>query len=188
MIKFICDKCEADTSGDKIKRVIEKVYARDSRGNKLVGFPAAIHDLCEECHEKYEKLDIDIKNFMKMSEEEIELALYTFKVGDKVITDDGRIGTITGICTCEQCKKRGFYEPKVKLEVGLYDIHITNTDKNDGFRSFYKIGDQVFGNIDEECIERTKRSIADRKSEITCFEAQLNVINTLKNNLSDLNN
>lgn len=180
MIKFICDKCDKDTSGDKIKRVIENAHARDSRGAKLVGFPAAVHDLCEECYKKYEQLNIDIADFMEMSDEDIELALYTFKVGDQVITDDGRVGTITGICTCDKCKERGFYEPKVTTEAGIYDIWITDTDKNNGFISYYKIGDKVFGNVDEKAEERIKEDIHTRKHEIIALEAQLNVLNILK--------
>lgn len=180
MIKFICDKCNKETTGDKIKRVIENEYACDSQGNKIVGFPSAAYDLCEECLEKYEKLNIEIGDFIKMSDEDIELALYTFKVGDQVITDDGRVGTITDICTCEGCKKRGFYEPRVDTEVGLYDIWITDTDKNNGFISYYKIGDKVFGNIDYEKEEIIKEDIHARKSEIISLEAQLNVLKKLK--------
>ena len=180
MIKYYCDKCGKETTGDKIQRVIQYIHAVDSRGNKLAEFPRAAYDLCEECHSKYDKLDLEIKDFMEMSDEEIELALYTFKVGDKVITDDGCIGTITDICTCEPCKKRGFYEPRVKLEVGLDGIWITDTDKNNGFANFYSIGDQVFGNIDEKCIDRIKEQISDRRREIVELEAQLNVVETLK--------
>jgi uncharacterized protein (UPF0218 family) len=131
--------------------------------------------------QKYHKVyNIDIKDFMEMSDEEIEFSLYTFKVGDKVVTDDGRVGIITDICTCDSCKKRGFYEPKVKLEVGIGDIWITDTCKNNGFINFYSIGDQVFGNIDEKCFDRIKEQISERKRELVELEAQLNVIQSLK--------
>lgn len=187
MIQCFCDKCGMPIPIDKTKRVIEKVYACDSKGNRITGFPAVAHDLCEECHKKYALLNIEIQDFMAMSNKEIEFALYTFKVGDKVITADGRVGTITDICTCDKCKTRGFYEPIVKLESGLYDIYITDTDKNNRFMSFYQIGDKVFGNIDEKEAERIPREIVARKCEINCLEAQLNMIKELKDNSSNLN-
>lgn len=180
MVKFYCDKCGKETTGDKIKRVIEDQYACDARGNKLMRFPKATYDLCEECLGKYEKLNIEIQDFMTMSDEDIELALYTFKVGDEVITDDGRVGTITDICTCEKCKERGFYEPKVTTETGIYDIYITDTDKNNGFISYYKIGDKVFGNVDEKAEKRIKEDIHTRKSELIALETQLDVLSILK--------
>lgn len=180
MIKIYCDKCGKETTVDKIGRVLEQEYARDKFGNKLMGFLKAAYDLCEECLGKYEKLNIEVGDFIQMSDEDIEFTLYTFKVGDQVITSDGRVGTITDICTCESCKKRGFYEPRVDTEVGLYDIWITDTDKNNGFISYYKIGDRVFGNIDDKEEERIKEDIHTRKSEIISLEAQLNVLKKLK--------
>ena len=91
---------------------------------------------------------------MEKSFGELNLLDNTFKVGDKVITDDGRVGTIESICDCERCKKRGFYEPTVELETGCDRIWITDTDKKNGFMSFYSIGNHVYGNIDEECLHR----------------------------------
>lgn len=188
MIKMICDKCKKEVQTVTRLDHTEDVYGH---GVKIMEIPIAAYDLCDECLEKMKKLEIEVQDFMNMSDEEIELELYRFKVGDKVITDNGRVGTITDICTCESCKKRGFYEPRVELEIGLWDIYITDTDKNNGFKSFYKIGDKIFGNIDEECVERIKQSIKDRKLEIIGLERQLNVMQKLiekKNNLSDLNN
>ena len=52
---------------------------------------------------------------------------YTFHVGDEVITDDGRVGKITSICTCDRCKTRGFYEPTVDFHDG-YHNYITHWD------------------------------------------------------------
>jgi hypothetical protein len=179
MIKFFCDKCEKEKPINKMNRIVQEEWAY-ANGAKVLSFPVAAHDLCEKCYEKYEKLNIDIKDFMEMSDEEIELALYTFKVGDKVITNDGQIGIITDICTCDKCKERGFYEPKVKLEVGLDSIWITDIDKKNGFINLYSIGDQVFGNIDEECFGRIKEQISNRKRELVELEAQLNVVQSLK--------
>jgi hypothetical protein len=110
--------------------------------------------ICNECENKWNEVkdrrsDLD---FIDMSEEDIELLRYTFKVGDKVITDDGRTGTITDICTCDRCKERGFYEPTV--DFGDYTDYIMFSEKNDGFKSYYQIGDRVFGNLDEESVNK----------------------------------
>ena len=180
MIKCFCDKCEKRITDKIPMKVVQTANVYDAQGEVMLTEIDTIHDLCEECYEKYKKLDVDTKDFMAMSDEEIELALYTFKVGDQVITDDGRVGTIYDICTCDKCKERGFYEPKVKTEVGLYDIWITNMDKHNSFKSFYKIGDKVFGNIDEKEEKRLEEDIYTRKHEIISLEAQLNMLSILK--------
>ncbi len=77
-----------------------------------------------------------------------------FKIGDEVITSTGEIGRITDICTCDLCKRRGFYEPSVEFTIGGAARYISNNDKKDNFRSFYKIGDKIFGNIDEDDIKK----------------------------------
>lgn len=84
---------------------------------------------------------------------------YKFKVGDEVITSIGETGVITGICKCDMCKRRGFYEPIVKCEDEDDYITITDTDFRNGFRSFYKIGDYVFGNIDFDTLIPQKERI-----------------------------
>ena len=73
-----------------------------------------------------------------------------FKVGDRVITSKGEIGVITDICTCDGCTTRGFFEPIIETVVGNYTIMCTDSDARDGFKSFYQIGDQVYGNLDGE--------------------------------------
>lgn len=100
-----------------------------------------------------------------------------FKIGDEVITSTGEIGRIVGICTCDLCKRRGFYEPQVEFTIGGAARYISNNDKKDNFRSFYKIGDKVFGNIDEDEI---KNRINKLQMELIDLDLQLNVINSLK--------
>ena len=100
-----------------------------------------------------------------------------FKIGDEVITSTGEIGRIIGICTCDLCKRRGFYEPEVEFTIGGAARYISNNDKKDNFRSFYKIGDKVFGNIDEDEI---KNRINKLQMELIDLDLQLNVINSLK--------
>ena len=100
-----------------------------------------------------------------------------FKIGDEVITSTGEIGRIVDICTCDLCKRRGFYEPQVEFTIGGAARYISNNDKKDNFRSFYKIGDKVFGNIDEDEI---KNRINKLQMELIDLDLQLNVINSLK--------
>ena len=82
MIKCFCDKCGKEITGSA-KKVVEEIEAVDLYSNTIVKFPKVTH-ICDECQD-----DLTCG----------------FKVGDQVITDDGRVGTITDICTCEQCKK-----------------------------------------------------------------------------------
>ena len=72
---------------------------------------------------------------------------YEFEVGDEVITTYGEVGVITGVCTCDSCKQRSFYEPEwVEEDTG--DIrYITVYDAVTGFNEFYKIGKYQFNNV-----------------------------------------
>lgn len=174
MIKFFCDKC-----GKEVKVVhshIETEDAYDGYGNKIISFDTARCDLCNECNEKFHKLDRSIADFMALTDKEIGLLLNTFKVGDKVITADGLDGIITHVCTCAECKERGFYEPLVKFRNGKVD-YITTSDKDNGFKSYYSIGDHVFGNLDEESVIRELNNVNNRRAQL---ENQLATILFLK--------
>ena len=105
-----------------------------------------------------------------------------FKIGDEVITSTGEIGRIVGICTCDLCKRRGFYEPRVEFIIGGAR-YISNKDKKDNFRSYYKIGDKIYGNIDEDGIkdeDEIKDQINKLKIKLIDLDLQLSVINSLK--------
>ena len=173
MIKYFCDRCGKECG--KRARTIAR-FAYDGLGSKIVWIRN--DHLCKECDDKfievYDKLKHD-DDIFDMTDEDIELLRYTFKVGDEVITDDGRVGIITDICGCERCKKRGFYEPVVEMKIGS-QIYITDTDKKDGFISYYKIGDRVFGNIDDKYLLGRMETLKEEMQEI---EAQLNVINEI---------
>lgn len=159
MIKVFCDKCGKEIAGNV--NIETKLF---TDGKSITELKDKELYYCDEC-----------------VEEELTCG---FKVGDQVITFDGRVGTIIDICTCDRCKKRGFYEPRVKTEIGSGEIWITNRDKELNFNSFYQIGDHVFGNIDEECVlidvERKKEDIKNAQKELIELEAQLNVVKKLK--------
>ena len=179
MIKYFCDRCGKES---KIAYVMD-IYAYDALDIKIVQL--GYKHLCEECAKKLATIKDQLKHeqdILDMTDEEIELLRYTFKVGDKVITDDGRVGTITSICGCEKCKERGFYEPKVKMDVGVDQIWITDTDKKDGFRSFYQIGDRVFGSVDAEASKCIRERITELEYEVIQYKTQLNMIKKLENN------
>ena len=168
MIKFYCNKCGKQT--DKLTQIHK--YVNNTKYN-----------LCPDCDDKWRifhthTVNVDIEDFMAMSDEDIALALYTFKTGDQVITSDGRVGTIIDVCTCDRCKERGFYEPEVQYNNGETDYIMISAKKN-WFKNFYKIGDYIFGNLDEE---RLVLRIAARREEIEELEAQLAVVQKLKGN------
>lgn len=124
--------------------------------------------------------EIMIKYFYGMGGEPTPL----FKIGDVVIASDGRTGFIQSICTCDACARRGFYEPRVTMLTGVNQIWITDTDKENGFLSFYRIGDKVFGNLEEEQVHRDIVSCDELlntvKEERRQLDAQLKVVKELK--------
>ena len=156
MIKYFCDRCGKEIT-DNVNAVVKHNEAKGARGVTIMTFPEIIH-ICDEC--QYNELTCG------------------FKVGDKVITDDGRVGQIIDICTCDQCQERGFYEPEVEFDDGRTD-YITVSNKKNGFRSFYKIGDHIFGNLDDSYLVARTTTL---KEELHILEKQLNVVRNLKNN------
>lgn len=171
MIKVFCDKCGKEIT-DNVNTVIEEAEAKNCCDNTVMKFASTLYQYCDECMEN----DLTCG----------------FKVGDEVITSTGEVGKITDICTCDRCKERGFYEPKVEVEIGNENIYITDNDKRVNFRSFYKIGDQVFGNIDEEDllydIKSTKEEIRKLQLELIELDGQLNMVNILKKNNKTIHN
>ena len=185
MIKFMCDKCGAEIVNETVHAI--PIYAVDGLGCKLI-ISHSKH-LCEKCAKKFNMVQDRLQNeqdFFDMSDEDIELMRYDFKAGDRVITSDGEVGVIESICDCENCKKRGFYEPQVKTIIGECGIYITDTDKNNGFSNFYKIGKYRFGNLDSglaKCnIDRIKNRIIELQKEITTYNAQIAVIDNIEDN------
>lgn len=114
---------------------------------------------------------------------------YNFKVGDEVITSTGQVGVIEDICDCEYCKERGFCEPQVETKIGNGTIYITDNDKRVNFRSFYKIGDYVFGNIDKESLLYNMicahKKLDELAKQIEAYNLQLGVIFTLEQEISE---
>lgn len=165
MIKYFCDKCgnEVESNG-----LVVPMYAYDAIGTKLAFLKNNL--LCEKCVEKFNMIKDRLEHeedFFDMSDKQISLMEYDFKVGDKVVTSTGQVGVIKSICGCVSCIERGFYEPKVVTTAGVGDIYITNNDRDVNFRSFYRIGKYCFGNIDIDCIKYDIKSETKNLEEAT---------------------
>lgn len=163
MIKVFCDKCSKEIT-DNVNTVIEETEAKNGCNNTVIKFASASYQYCDECMEKG--------------------LTCGFKVGDEAITSTGEVGKIISFCTCQFCKERGFYEPTVEVEIGNNPIYITDNDKRNNFSSFYKIGDRVFGNIDEDAVKDSIKSVKEQvyqlQIELIELNSQLDVVKKIK--------
>ena len=157
MIKYFCDRCGKEITG-KVNEYTDTTEAIAPRTQKVVATWKTVEHICDECEQK-------------------ELTC-GFKVGDEVITSDGCIGVITDICTCDRCKERGFYEPEIEMKLGP-QIWMTDSDKDNGFEDYYKVGNRVFGNINDKYLLGRMETLKEEMQEI---EGRLNVIQSLINN------
>ena len=185
MIKIFCDRCGKEI--DDVVNTIEgeKTVAKDNNGNKLIEFGASQYHLCDKCNEVFQISQLGISDFIRLSDKELDLLYCAFHIGDEVITSTGEVGTITYICTCDFCKESGFYEPQVKTLLGTRTIYITDNDKKNNFRNFYKIGRNMFGNLDRDSIEydvaRVKERLEDLYNELEIYNQQLNNVKHFEN-------
>ena len=179
-VKIFCDKCGNEIEKNGIEIWVNlNTTPLNSIGRKF---------LCEECAEKFKKVKDRLEHaedFFDMTDDDIALIEYDFKVGDIVITSNGKTGIIEDICDCDRCKARGFYEPTVKVISGADDtIWVTDTDKEHGFISFYQIGKYRFGNIDKESveysIEHERNNIKEATQRLTEYRKQLKRLNLLE--------
>ena len=70
-----------------------------------------------------------------------------FHEGDYVETNDGKIGYISSICHCDECKKRGFFEPTITYSDGTTD-YISNYSVKTVSSDYKQIGTQKFSTED----------------------------------------
>ena len=70
-----------------------------------------------------------------------------FHEGDYVVNNDGKVGYISSICHCDECKKRGFFEPTITYSDGTTD-YISNYSVKTVPSDYKQIGTQKFSTED----------------------------------------
>lgn len=96
------------------------------------------------------------------------------RAGDKVITADGRVGRVTSVCDCEECAKRGFFEPTYKIKGDPEEHYIMYGQYRNGFPDFYLIGKIFFGN--KISTEEMKRRIAEQREVVRTESERLDAL------------
>lgn len=79
--------------------------------------------------------------------EENNITDIRFHEGDFVESSDGKIGYISSICHCDECKKRGFFEPTITYSDGTTD-YISNYSVKTVSSDYKQIGTQKFSTKD----------------------------------------
>ena len=70
-----------------------------------------------------------------------------FHEGDYVENNEGKMGYISSICHCDECKKRGFFEPTITYSDGTTD-YISNYSVKTVSSDYKQIGTQKFSTKD----------------------------------------
>lgn len=79
--------------------------------------------------------------------EENNITDIQFHEGDYVENSNGKIGYISSICHCDECKRRGFFEPTIKYSDGTTD-YISNYSVKTVSSDYKQIGTQKFSTED----------------------------------------
>ncbi len=79
--------------------------------------------------------------------EENNITDIQFHEGDYVENNEGKIGYISSICHCDECKKRGFFEPTITYSDGTTD-YISNYSVKSVPFDYKQIGTQKFSTKD----------------------------------------
>ena len=79
--------------------------------------------------------------------EENSVTNIQFHEGDYVVNNDGKVGYISSICHCDECKKRGFFEPTITYSDGTTD-YISNYSVKTVSSDYKQIGTQKFSTED----------------------------------------
>ena len=172
MIQYFCDRCGKETKIEDSYRIPPRM----KNDNGIMHHGGFL--ICIDCYHRWrEVLDrVSDLDFVRMTDNELEPYRCDFKVGDEVITNDGRVGKIVDICTCNKCRERGFFEPTVELNDGSTD-YIMIDDLANGFKSYYKIGNHIFGILNEEAVNKEIDDTYKRYKELI---EQLALIQSLK--------
>lgn len=123
------------TVGVKICKAKETVKKYEDRGYTFIGE--------ENVGEGYLKLIFREPVIPK----ENNITDIQFHEGDFVESSDGKIGYISSICHCDECKKRGFFEPTIQYLDGTTD-YISNYSAKTIPSDYKQIGTQKFSTED----------------------------------------
>ena len=112
--------------------------------------------------------------------EENNITDIQFHEGDYVENKDGKIGYISSICHCDECKKRGFFEPTITYSDGTTD-YISNYSVKTVPFDYKQIGIQKFSTED---ILRNK--IAALEKENKELKEEVDNLTIQRNHAADL--
>lgn len=94
-----------------------------------------------------------------------------FHEGDYVENKDGKIGYISSICHCDECKKRGFFKPTITYSDGTTD-YISNYSVKTIPSDYKQIGIQKFSTEDElrnriTVLEKENKELKEKVDNLT---------------------
>lgn len=94
-----------------------------------------------------------------------------FHEGDYVENNEGKIGYISSICHCDECKKRGFFEPTITYSDGTTD-YISNYSVKTVSSDYKQIGTQKFSTEDElrsriVALEKENKELKEKVNHLT---------------------
>lgn len=94
-----------------------------------------------------------------------------FHEGDYVENNDGKIGYISFICHCDECKKRGFFEPTITYSDGTTD-YISNYSVKTVSSDYKQIGTQKFSTEDVlrnriAALEKENKELTEKVDNLT---------------------
>lgn len=94
-----------------------------------------------------------------------------FHEGDYVENNDGKIGYISSICHCDECKKRGFFEPTITYSDGTTD-YISNYSVKTISSDYKQIGTQKFSTEDVlrnriAALEKENKELTEKVDNLT---------------------
>lgn len=87
-----------------------------------------------------------------------------FHEGDYVENNEGKIGYISSICHCDECKKRGFFEPTITYLDGTPD-YISNYSVKTISSDYKQIGIQKF--LTEDILRNRITALEKENKELT---------------------
>ena len=125
----------------------------------------------------YIKSEIIDNEYMKLifqdpiASEENNTTDIQFHKGDFVENKDGKIGYISSICHCDECKKRGFFEPTITYLDGTID-YISNYSVKTVTSDYKQIGIQRFSTEDElrnriTALEKENKKLKEKVNHLT---------------------